>query len=125
MIDVDGALALLDRALADHGEDHIYSDGPSNIRCTYAYEGRPSCIVGHAMHFAGVAVAQLEALDGRDGGSGVDWLYKNGELPLAVTRGAARVLQVAQEAQDGGYAWGLAVERARVVAESYREEVPA
>lgn len=113
-IDADRALALLREVVDEYGHDYVYRqvahrlpDGRSKPMCVYADDGRPSCLVGHALHRAGVTVAELDRMLGQIG-------EDDDELPERVTLTglAAEVLAEAQMAQDQGITWGDALAQA-------------
>lgn len=120
-IDTAEALALLERAVAEKGEDYIYPQlakvagkfiyGPDDYHsdngvCVYQtrYTRQPACIVGHALHYRGLLQNVVDA--GRNEGCGPHILAD--KLGL-FTGDAADFLSEVQGAQDGGKTWGAAL----------------
>jgi hypothetical protein len=120
-IDVDQALALLERAVATQGGDFIYNPG-GHGSCHYTayitYDGDPDpraktgCLVGVALRFAGI--------DLDDASGSITSLWEPGEMHApevrALTSEAACVMQRAQSQQDKGHTWGAALGAARAMA---------
>jgi hypothetical protein len=125
LIDVGIALDLLARVVDDCGEDFTSTPvaGPSHPRRGYVYalDGRPQCIVGHALARASVDVAQLEQM--RD--EHLRDLYRDGRLPVKLSLGALTALDAAQRSQDRGLTWGAALEDATAAAARYFDLVSA
>jgi hypothetical protein len=142
-ITIDGqrAVDLMRQAVKSKGEDYLYpqvSVGMGGPSCLYTTpsgdpsKSQPSCIVGHALAYAGTPIEVLHAID--FGGVVIDdefgeyesegpldstpiydddvlaWLSRNG---IEVTREAVDAFRIAQNDQDNGVAWGEAVERAQ------------
>lgn len=123
VIDADMAIALLERAAQEKGADHVYKRVPSGSdihgeasMCNYEHNGRPSCIVGHALHYAGVTIEQLRKMDSDLKVSSIDMLYAEDLLPIEMTDDAADLFKAAQDAQDEGMPWGEAVAARRKAA---------
>jgi len=139
LIDLPEALDLLRQARDERGADYLYSDHFPGA-CVYAAGGdapTPACLVGVALHRAGVPVDTLAGLTGRieevagltvrpvagfDNGVAdyvaLDLVY-NDESALSgvtLTEPAVRVLLAAQRQQDAGHTWGGAVAFAERVA---------
>lgn len=113
-IDKDRALQLL-REVVQGREDFVYEappDGSDRPRCVYADGDCPSCVVGHAMSWAGATPEQVRQMDeAKDGGIDllkVPWLDLNDE--------ARAVFFAAQQLQDNGKTWGAALAAAEAVA---------
>lgn len=123
-IEIDGtkALSLLREVIAGN-EDFCYETKKKTVTedgygeydtylCLYAHEGKPDCVVGRALHKAGVTVEQLEAMDnigatydGFPTGIGVVAMPENVNL----TEQGREVFKAAQEWQDAGFKWGEAL----------------
>lgn len=120
------AIDLMKRAVDEKGEDYIYP-GSDKGNCWYQKDGAPSCLVGHALAFAGVPIETLERMDhgfsdraDPDDASIASLLASKAEkLPFAVTHAAKQALISAQMRQDRGDRWGYALEMAE--AESIQE----
>ena len=107
MIKVSDLWAEVKKVAAEQ-PDYVYSEEP----CQYQHDGKPSCIVGHALHRLGVPIEALEALDDAQEGGGVPASGLPSYLPILVeegSRSALIALGEAQEAQDDGIPWGEAV----------------
>lgn len=127
LIDTDRALALL-HEVVDPDPGFVYRPGTSaqgNSSCVYVRDGEPSCLVGHVLARAGVAVEDLARMDegtpdsgtedepagDGDSESAFEVLWENGALPdyLEVTHDAADILIHVQSRQDQGTPWGDAL----------------
>jgi hypothetical protein len=119
VIDVGTALDLLARVVDDRGEDFTYDPvaNPSHQHggYVYAFDGRPQCIVGHALARASVDVTRLEEM--RD--EHLRDLYRDGKLPVVLSLGALIALDAAQRSQDRGRTWGAALDDATAAAARY------
>lgn len=117
MIDKEQALELLDRAVHQegYGEDYVYTD--HHEYCMYAdSRDEPKCLVGHALHLAGVDISRLSHptdLDGNIIDTDIFTLHEFKKVDLA--NEAAVVFDRAQRSQDSGETWGEALEAARDV----------
>lgn len=90
------------------------------LPCKYVLDGVPSCIVGQALFALGVPIKVLQEMDfvsdpmfAEDGGrvlSGHGYTF---------TGGARDMLVLAQEEQDGGRTWGVALDVARQTHAAY------
>jgi hypothetical protein len=123
LIDVGTAVDLLARAVKDRGDDFACNPvvDPSHRQhgYVYAFDGKPECIVGHALALACVDVAQLEAM--RD--HRLRDLYRDGRLPVRLSLGALIALDAAQQSQDRGRSWGTALDDATAAAARYLDLV--
>lgn len=128
LIDTDRALALL-HEVVDPNPGFIYQPGKNPdsgaSACLYVRDGEPSCLVGHVLARAGVAVEDLARMDegtpdsgtedepagDGDSESAFEVLWENGALPdyLEVTPDAADILMHVQSRQDQGTPWGDAL----------------
>jgi hypothetical protein len=112
VIDMGTALDLLSAAVRRRGADFVYQpvwvEEPRYLTCRYADGGAPDCIVGHALAYAGIDVAVLEAMCD----DGVADLYADGRFPCPITLGALAVFRAAQQSQDRGCPWGEVLEHA-------------
>lgn len=113
-VDVEQVLELLDRAVAERGEDFIY-DATFDARlhggrsCFYRLpNGRPGCIAGLVVSY--VAPGTLPYL--------AEGVSINGQDALTdfFTSTALAVLRAAQRAQDKGARWGVARDKGRASA---------
>jgi hypothetical protein len=101
-INYEEARALLEKAIADKGEDWVYPDWTSN--CVYFYaDGTPACIIGHALSYAGVTLQELGSGNEID----VDALARSYGW-VAMDEDAIKLFEVVQEEQDRGKPWGEA-----------------
>lgn len=111
-MDIDWALDRLRRVVKGR-EDYVYerigSVGGVGGMCAYfTPDGKPSCIVGHALAIEGLTLdevggentASVETLDEHLQATGRWW---------GLTPGAVEVLAVAQQSQDTGETWGEAL----------------
>lgn len=73
--------------------------------CCYEKDGAPSCLIGQVLYLLGVPVWALAQLDTRDESS-ADYVLAWLGFPEEVVDAA----RAAQELQDDGLAWGLALE---------------
>lgn len=146
-INVETVTALLTRAVADRGEDYTYpaSTSKTSTSCHYRWDqwdidheyvtpekkGGPACIAGQVMDYAGI----LDDIVGtyEDGsfssanGEDINSLAFNYDLDI--TPLALAVLREAQESQDAGLTWGVALRRALDIAarnpDDLSDEAPA
>lgn len=112
------ALRLLAEAVEKKGRDYV-DPNAADGDCTYLDTAgrRPGCIVGHALHAAGVKPKVLRDLDhltvsgfGAEEPIVVATLAEKG---VALTGGAVAVFREAQIKQDDGMSWGVALTAAR------------
>jgi hypothetical protein len=119
-IDATRAIELLREVVAESGEDYRYEliETPYGPVCHYAHDDAPSCLVGHALHRAGVTVEQLASLDKHDNH------IASVELPaeVEITDEAQDVFAVAQDTQDDGKPWGVALS---VAERAYEDQTSA
>lgn len=139
-IEIDGqrAIDLMRMAVETKGEDYTYEQ-PDNNGCYYTtpsgdpFKSQPSCIVGHALAYAGAGLDVLHAIDfggvvrpdpdepGEEfeesgslsdttisNGDVIAWLERNG---IVVTRDAIDLFHMAQDYQDNGMSWGYTLNR--------------
>ena len=101
------------RSIAEKNPDFVYDRPDPNRGCLYAYDGKPSCIVGHALSNLGVEIEFLQHLDTAiDGGVGVlEALQTYDEFEIDDDQ-AADLVSLVQNFQDSGVPWGQAVEAA-------------
>lgn len=108
-IDAQRALDLLEKAVAERGEEYVYQPvwfpGRSELSCVYVdQDEQPSCIVGMALTLHGIPAETLARVND----------FAADCLPTEwVTTEAAYILRHAQRLQDRGLAWGAAVRNAR------------
>lgn len=119
-IDERRALELMIDIVDAAGDDFVYEkllvEGRGLV-CRYVADGRPSCLVGQALFRAGATVETLEMFDS------LDLPAKSmANVESHVTSRAAWVFSTAQEAQDSGETWGVAVERAKKTYDAMKEE---
>lgn len=128
MIEIDGprALELLQAAVDEKGADYVYPTGEYET-CSYARDDSPSCLVGHAVHCAGVTIDALHCMDvdtiEDDEGNQLDASSEIQNIPterygFRLMPGAVRAFQEAQQKQDSGIPWGEALLYAREAVES-------
>lgn len=104
-LDAVTALRLLTQVVTDIGPDHRYSED----RIRYTLNGRPACLIGHVLYRYGVPLPDLTELDRR---------MTVPELPAGLlTLHAEQILDVAQQTQDEGHPWGVALRDARMKAQ--------
>lgn len=122
MIDARRALELLTDVVDSGGDDYVYPKVPMSPNsqgwgCRYEFQGKPSCMVGHALVRAGVEVGVLADLDR----SGPRAFNLPDFMPF-VSPGAAQVFDAAQTLQDNGKTWGVALDHARTEYEWIKEQ---
>ena len=74
--------------------------------CTYIRNGRPSCIVGHALFDAGLIDTSLE----KTASNSIPFYALADELELGISTDELKWLGGVQKFQDNHRAWGQAVE---------------
>lgn len=116
----DEALQALQDAVAIKGEDYVYPDSAkvgSNRSCVYFNEGdgTPACIVGHALASWGYTLTDLNSagayLGDMNEAGATPSFFEALNIEITDARTGA-LLGLAQDAQDTGRAWGIAVSRA-------------
>ena len=106
------------RSLAEKNPDFVYNNPDPNRGCLYVYDGKPSCIVGHALANLGVEIEFLQHLDtAMDGGLGALEALQTYDDFEVDDKQAADLVSLAQNFQDSGVPWGQAVEKAEEEAE--------
>jgi hypothetical protein len=97
-------------------EDRVTSHGLYYRSVVTSTEDERFCIVGAALHRAGVSVAELTIM----GPLKIDHLYERGLAPLDLSLGGMIVYRAAQRTQDGltedDRSWGAAFDNAVVAA---------
>ncbi|PSL04165.1 hypothetical protein CLV30_106170 [Haloactinopolyspora alba] len=117
-VNTRAALRLLEEVV-EGNEGYVYEDEDGvpadSTMCHYVHrtEGgsAPGCIVGHALHRAGVPISNLLEIEGSTIGT-----EQAARVGVALEGRAVDVLSAAQAAQDVGETWGEALEHARAVA---------
>lgn len=111
VIDGARALQLVREVVAEHGADTVYN--MPGERCRYVWNDACSCLVGHALHRAGVPIDVLAQVDDGNKSS-----IEVAEIPGCELDDQARwIFVVAQEAQDSGFTWGRAGADAEEIAD--------
>lgn len=120
MFDVIDALEWLREAVDRRGTDYVYVDDNGERagkggECIYYSQisGEPACLVGHALHAAGLITYSMVQQAKCNARASVHELARRLGLPL--TFGAIDVLRVAQKTQDIGGTWGQALRDAEAV----------
>jgi hypothetical protein len=108
------AIELLEKAVAEKGEDFVYQYPAHIAACQYIDEyGHPSCIVGHAVKYLSDELGNHDMftmLEEYEGNSAHDLALPG----VDILPEASMVLAIAQEVQDSmEYTWGNALDRAR------------
>jgi hypothetical protein len=120
IIDREYCIELLDKAVAERGEDYIYT--PIKVEshfnggtyhgefCLYVDtrtgESRPSCIAGMVLYLAGLPIDYFKQHEGVPI-SKVLWYLSRADA-VSTSISVREALQAAQDAQDGGRTWGAA-----------------
>lgn len=112
-IDRDTALRLLEKQIEEAGPDYVYTAPEESQTCQYVVDDQPSCLIGRALYDYGVP---LETLAGWDAPTQVIRKVFDELAPDFLTEDAATVLAAAQETQDTGGTWGLALQDAHDIA---------
>ena len=112
-IEIDSAKAItLLREVVKGKEEYVYKRpvGSSGPACVYQANGEPSCVVGKALFKVGVTADELDAMDR----TGVHTGINSVTLPerVSLTNDARAVFAAAQEKQDRGTEWGIALRAA-------------
>jgi hypothetical protein len=122
-IDVGTALDLLARVVNSCGDE--FTDTPvaepshEDRGCRYAFDGKPQCMVGHALARAGVHVEQLEAM----GDNRLRDLHREGRLPVMLTLGGLVAFDAAQQSQARGRSCSAALDDAAAAVARYLDLV--
>lgn len=112
------ALELMAEAVTEKGDDYTYPLHERNYSCRYVNEGQPDCLVGNALHRAGVSIETLKEMDDDSdpwAELGISSERVQGILKpfVTFTPAAVAALTEAQSSQDNGHAWGRALDCAK------------
>jgi hypothetical protein len=116
-IDAARAMTLLREVVAEKGAGYRYEKVKSigAMACLYVHRGNCSCLIGHALHRAGVSTSELGVLDqygNDDGDTGIAQVHDRLPDRFQLTGDAVEILAAAQSAQDHGLSWGDALNAA-------------
>lgn len=106
-LDYDETLSLLNRAVAEKGEDYTADD-------QYFKDGQPHCIVGHVLAYKGLDINSSEY----EGEFPYEGMAVHEIRTLYCDEKAMHLLTLVQEYQDEGWYWGEAVNDAKIGTES-------
>lgn len=125
MITSHDAIHALREVVAGN-ESTVYCS-PDPVKCVYAHNREPSCVVGRALAWLGWPIERLEFMDQRPFAGALN-LPRH--FPDDIDSDAAIMLARAQGAQDRGESWGealIAAERvySGIVAAEAGAAVPA
>jgi hypothetical protein len=116
---LDRTKELLAEAVALKGADYVYTtpDGEQGNPdtqpiCWYVHGEEPGCIVGHALHAAGVPLGRLREEERNDAGGVLRSLHGDSRLRFTHEDGVAELLAAVQQDQDSGVPWGEALTNA-------------
>jgi hypothetical protein len=109
------AVTLMRQVVFEYGEDYTYTApevedpdlGVSGSTCMYVLNNKPSCLLGHVLHRAGVPLQTLHQHEY----SLVSALFKpvgDIEPPCRAEPYLVEALLAAQSQQDNGQSWGEA-----------------
>lgn len=110
---VDDVRLMVDAAIEDRGEDHVYPAAQSMQSCQYFHDGKPGCIFGHALSYLGITLGETDILNAMGFSAMITGLNASA-TPDALEYGAG-----VQDAQDQAETWG----QARADGEARRERV--
>jgi len=98
---------LLVKAIEEKGEGYVYPRRPvsETYMCRYVLDGKPSCLIGHAMYYNGDPLAEIAKHEGRGAYAPVSALHQGLDWYVI------HALQEAQGGQDVGETWGSALRR--------------
>jgi len=119
---LEKAKFLVDQAIQDKGYNFVYKRMPGED-CKYVHQGlvwdatmeeyvkdesvyEPGCIVGYALHKAGIPLATLQGSEGNNAEELLDRLERHGLVKVETE--AADFLNSVQDLQDSGKTWGTA-----------------
>ncbi|MGW6263745.1 hypothetical protein [Streptomyces sp. NPDC055085] len=110
---------LLAKAVVLKGAGYVYTtlegeQGNPDTQpvCFYVHGEEPGCIVGHALHMAGVPLGRLLEEERNDAGGVLRSLRADGRMRVSYEDGVAELLAGVQQDQDSGVPWGEAVTHA-------------
>lgn len=127
-ITADKAIELLREAVAGR-EDYVYEhpdeteDNP-DVGCAYMHGEQPGCLIGVALHKAGVPLSVLATLNANHINS-IDVVSQLGAAGYTFGDGALRILLAAQLMQDERHPWSVALGRAELRYKEHTTEVQA
>lgn len=112
-ITAESVVEGLDALVAQEGENFIYKKNAG--ACTYTKHGKADCIVGRFLVAQGVPIERLAEADKHPFGIRAPGLINQlrEEGVVTCTDGALDILDVAQDYQDSGETWGVAVNHAK------------
>lgn len=120
---LEKAKSLVDEAIEERGKDFVYKRQP-DMDCKYVHEGvvwdpeveeyvdddsvlEPGCLVGLALHKAGIPLDKMSAVEGRPAKDLLASLEQRGYVTFDIE--AADFLDAVQKNQDSGYSWSEAL----------------
>ena len=113
------ALSLMAQIVLEHGVGHVYQhvDTLQGNGCAYVQAGEdgkdcPSCLIGHVFHRFGVPLEFLKYWNFCGAETMSSKIRNSDSLGIGVTEAAVDVMLTAQESQDNGESWGVALARA-------------
>lgn len=117
MITVEKAREALVKVIEANGFDYIYA-APEDMdgNCMYNVDGKPSCLVGHAIHnidpelFDDLSTEEANRIlpAGTHESAGKSTSIRSMDN-INIDYTARQALQAAQSAQDAGDSWGVAL----------------
>jgi hypothetical protein len=109
-VEILSVIRVMKQVVAEAGQNFVYDapePEPVHLKaCVYAYEGRPSCLVGRVLAKMGVPIETLESFGHEDIGS----LTGDPRVPLGAA--TVHVLALAQNLQDNRVTWGVCLLKA-------------
>lgn len=116
-IDANRAIELLREARDERGSEYVYAPDKNSIKCSYlnGTGEKPGCIIGLALHNAGVSLDTLKEIDRYGRIDMVCRMLTQEEVNFKLSNQAIKIFQQAQTIQDIDGNWGMAVEEAEKV----------
>lgn len=106
------AKELVQEAIAERGEDFVYTPPEGVDDCMYVHDDEPGCIVGHVLISGlGLASTLLESIEGQDASHALSLAVRHGII--IYDDDAEIYLLNLQAFQDSGDSWGKADRLAR------------
>lgn len=117
VVDLEELVATFEQIIKEYGSDYVYTPPTEFSGCEYKTDGKPGCIVGHAIaRLSPEAFRQLpydihqrfnaEKLDVNEYSTNLR------NFKMRLTTGAAQFAQAIQSSQDGGNTWGKSFDAA-------------
>jgi len=111
---VPGVIEAMTAAVEARGRDYVYRRLSEVPACRYVLDGRASCLAGDTLARCGVPLAELARWEHAHAGRLLAELRMSGVITYEPR--VVAVLRAAQQRQDYGSTWGVALDAAVLAA---------